>query len=400
MGTRSSPDQQIGLLNLPVLGTSLFLLLILGGCEGPKTQGGPAPQAIPEVGVVEIKPRDVTLSTELPGRTAPYLVAEVRPQVSGIIQERLFTEGGAIEAGQLLYQIDPAPHQAARDSAQAALARDQASLETAQLKATRYQKLLKTRAVSQEDYDDATAALAEAKAVVAVSQAALRAAEINLAYTRVTSPISGRIGRSSVTAGALVTANQADALAQVNQLDPIYVDLTQSSLQLLKLKRALASGEVQRAEGEEPSVELILEDGSRFAHKGRLQFSEVTVSQSTGTVTLRAVVPNPEGDLLPGMYVRALVQEGVKPQAILAPQRGVEHDAKGEATALVLGKDDTVEQRLLKVDRSLGNQWLITSGLEAGDRLIVDGLQKVRPGAKARAVTLDVASDDGAIARN
>ncbi len=314
----------------------------------------------------------------------------MRPQVSGIVQKRLFTEGGQLEAGQLLYRIDPATYEAAHDSAEAALARDQASLHTAKLKANRYQKLLATKAVSQEQYDDAIAALAEARAIVAVSQAALHAAKINLDYTRVTSPISGRIGRSSVTAGALVTANQPTALATVQQLDPIYVDLTQSSAQLLRLMRALASGELERADGAKADVELILGDGSRFAHPGQLQFSEVTVAQSTGTVTLRAVFPNPDGELLPGMYVRALIQEGIKRQAILAPQQGVTQDPKGRATALVLGDGDTVEQRELKVDRSLGNQWLVSAGLKAGDRLIIEGIQKVRHGAKARAVTVKV----------
>lgn len=388
MGEMGSTTSRCGDYRAVLLAATACLVLV--GCGASTSQNAPAVPPVPEVGVVEISPRDVTLTTELPGRTSPYLIAEVRPQVSGIVQKRLFTEGGQLEAGQLLYRIDPATYEAAHDSAEAALARDQASLHTAKLKANRYQKLLATKAVSQEQYDDAIAALAEARAIVAVSQAALHAAKINLDYTRVTSPISGRIGRSSVTAGALVTANQPTALATVQQLDPIYVDLTQSSAQLLRLMRALASGELERADGAKADVELILGDGSRFAHPGQLQFSEVTVAQSTGTVTLRAVFPNPDGELLPGMYVRALIQEGIKRQAILAPQQGVTQDPKGRATALVLGDGDTVEQRELKVDRSLGNQWLVSAGLKAGDRLIVEGIQKVRHGAKARAVTVKV----------
>ena len=374
----------------------LAVLLIAGaslgfdGCGPSNGQNAPAAQTVPEVGVVEISPRDMTLTTELPGRTAPYLIAEVRPQVGGIIQERLFTEGGQIEADQLLYQIDPATYESSHASAKAALARDQASLHTAQLKADRYKKLLTTKAVSQEQYDDAMAALAEARAIVAVSQAALQAAKINLDYTRVTSPIGGRVGRSAVTVGALVTANQPTALATVQQLDPIYVDLTQSSAQLLRLRRALASGELQRTDEAKADVALILGDGTQYAHRGKLQFCEVTVAQSTGTVTLRAVFPNPNGELLPGMYVRARIREGIKRQAIFAPQQGVTRDPRGHATALVLGGGGTVEQRELQVDRSLGSQWLVSTGLKVGDRLIVEGIQNVRPGAKARAVTVKV----------
>ncbi len=398
MGEMGSTTSRCGDYLAVLLAATASLALV--GCGASTSQNGPAAAPVSEVGVVEISPRDVTLTTELPGRTEPYLIAEVRPQVNGIIQKRLFTEGGQIEAGQLLYRIDPATYEAAHDSAEAAVARDQASLHTAQLKANRYQKLLATKAVSQEQYDDAIAALAEARAIVAVSQAALHAAKINLDYTRLTSPISGRIGRSSVTAGALVTANQPTVLATVQQIDPIYVDLTQSSAQLLRLMRALASGELERADGAKADVELTLGDGSRFAHLGQLQFSEVTVAQSTGTVTLRAVFPNPDGELLPGMYVRALIQEGIKRQAILVPQQGVTQDPKGRATALVLGDGDTVEQRELKIDRSLGNQWLVSAGLKAGDRLIVEGIQKVRPGAQARAVTVKVPTSAGVVAGN
>lgn len=319
--------------------------LLLSGCDAPQAVSKPMSAPPPEVGIQVLAPHAVTITTELSGRTSPYLIAEVRPQVSGIIQRRLFTEGGQIQAGQLLYRIDPASYQAAVESAKAALARDEASLTTAQLKVKRYQKLLQTKSVSREAYDDAVAVQAEARAVVAVSRAALKASEINLGYTEVRSPIAGRIGRSAVTAGALVTANQVNALATVQQLDPIYVDVNQSSAQLLRLKKALASGRLARADGLEASVELVLEDGSRYAHAGRMQFSEVTVSESTGTVTLRAVFPNPDGVLLPGMFVRAQVQEGIRQQAILAPQQAVSYDAKGRATALVLDPDGKVEQR-------------------------------------------------------
>ncbi|MFD2113228.1 efflux RND transporter periplasmic adaptor subunit [Thiorhodococcus fuscus] len=348
---------------------------------GPGGPGGPA-----EVGVVRIEAHPAVLTTELPGRTTPYQIAEVRPQVGGIIQARRFKEGGQIEAGEVLYQIDPAVYQATYDSAKASLARSQATLARARLKADRYANLLKANAVSQEDYDDAGAALKEAIASVAVDQAELVSARINLDYTRVTSPIAGRIGRSAVTQGALVTAYQDLALATVQQLDPIYVDLTQSSAQLLRLRRALEDGDLQRTDGKQPKVTLILEDGSAYPLPGRLEFSEVTVDQGTGAVTMRATFPNPDNLLLPGMFVRATVEEGVRPDAILAPQQGVQRDRRGEPFALVLSEDGTVEQRKLETNRAMGDRWLIDSGLKPGDRLIVDGIQMVRPGAKATAV--------------
>lgn len=375
--------------------------LVLSGCNNAGSTVDPAQSAAmqPEVGVVEIKPRTVTLDTELAGRTAAYLIAEVRPQVGGIVLERLFEEGSEVKAGQVLYRIDPATYQAAYDLAKATLARDEAALTTARLKAGRYEELVKIKAVSQEDYDDAAAALKQAQATVAIDKAAVETARIELAYTRVTAPIDGRIGRSTVTQGALVTADQTTALATIQQLDPIYVDVTQSSTDLLHLKRALASGRLQRADQLEANVELMLEDGTRYGPRGRLQFSEVSVDERTGTVTLRAVFPNPEQELLPGMYVRAMLTEGVRQQAILAPQQAVTRDPQGKATALVLNPQDKVEPRNLTVERALGNQWLITDGLQAGDRLIVDGLQKVRPGAQARAVELHVADGGDATAQ-
>jgi len=366
----------------------LAVTLIVVGCDRPPSQGPGAggPMAAPEVGYVTVSAGAETLTTELPGRTTPYRIAEIRPQVGGIIQERAFQEGAQIAAGQLLYRIDPAQYQAAYDNAEAVLARSRATLERAKLKAQRYANLAKSKSVSQEDYDDAEAALKEAMGDVAANDAALEKARINLAFTRVTSPIAGRVGRSAVTQGALVTANQELALATVQQLDPIYVDLTQSNAQLLRLRRALDDGHLQRAKNEQPKVTLVLEDGSRYALPGRLEFSEVTVDRSTGAVTLRASFPNPDSVLLPGMFVRALVEEGVRPDAVLVPQKGVQLNRQGQPTALVLAADGTVEQRVLTIDRNMGNRWLVDGGLKPGDRLIVEGLQKVRPGDKARGV--------------
>ncbi len=351
------------------------------------SQAQPPAAAPPQVGVITLATADAVLTTELPGRTAPTLIAEVRPRVNGIIEERLFSEGSVVERGQVLYRLDAALYQAAYNSAQAAQARDEAALSTAKLKADRYKSLASSKAISQEALDDAQSALAEARAVVEVSRAALKTAEIHQEYTRITAPIGGRIGRSEVTVGALVTANQEQALATIQQLDPMYVDLSQSSAQLLRLKHALASGELVRNEAE-VKVELILEDGRRYAHPGVLQFADSTVDAATGTVTVRAQFPNPEQELLPGMYVRAIVQEGMRQNALLVPQKAVSRTAQGQATALVLNAEDIVEQRTIQADRAVGNQWLVTSGLQAGERLIVDGLQKLKPGGKAVVVEM------------
>ncbi|SDW10310.1 efflux RND transporter periplasmic adaptor subunit [Thiocapsa roseopersicina] len=365
------------------------LVLLLAGCnQTPGSGAAPAAPPPPEVGTITIVARPTTLTTELPGRTVPYRIAEVRPRVSGLIQDRLFTEGGEISAGQVLYQIDPAVYQAAYDSAEAALARSQATLDRARLKADRYALLAKSKAVSQEDNDDTQAALKEAVASVAVDQAALERAQIDLAYSRVESPIAGRIGRSTVTQGALVTANQAEALATVQQIDPIYVDLTQSSTQLLKLRRALADGRLEKPDGEQAKVTLILEDGRIHPHAGRLESSEVTVDQGTGTVTLRATIPNPEQELLPGMFVRARVEEGIRSDAILVPQQGVQHDRRGNPIALVVNDEGKVEERKIETTRTIGDQWLVDAGLEPGDRVIVEGSQKARPGAQVRVMDL------------
>ncbi len=360
-------------------------MIAVAGCETSESNATAASAAPPKVGVLEVQARDVLLDTEVAGRTVAHLIAEVRPQVGGIVRERLFEEGSEVEAGQVLYEIDPATYQATVDSARAVLARDEAKAEIAALKLRRYSGLHEKKAVSDEDYDEVRAELKQARATVAMDQAALAAAEIDLAYTRVAAPIAGRVGRSAVTPGALVTANQATALATVYQLDPIYVDVTQSSVEMLRLKRSLSSG-LLKAAGEDASVELILEDGSRYTHRGRLQFSEVSVDQQTGTVTLRAVFPNPEQELLPGMYVRAVLHEGTREHAVLVPQRAVTRDASGTASALILNADDKVEARELSIARAVGNDWLVDSGLNAGDRLIIDGVQKIRAGATAEAV--------------
>ncbi|GAA5786242.1 MexX family efflux pump subunit [Chitiniphilus shinanonensis] len=357
----------------------------LAGCGKSQPQGAQgAPQAV-EVGVIKVGLQAVTLDTVLPGRTSPYQIAEVRPQVGGILQQRLFEEGADVKAGQVLYQIDPATYQAEFESAKAALAKADANVLTARNRASRYDDLVTINAVSKQDHDDATATLKQVEADVAGAKAALETARINLAYTRVTSPISGRIGRSSVTPGALLTANQAQAMATVQQLDPIYVDVTQSSTELMRLRRDLESGRLKQAGGK-ARVRLLLEDGSAYAQEGRLEFSEVTVDQSTGNVTLRAVFPNPKQRLLPGMYVRAVLEEGVNEAAMLVPQQGVTRDARGGAVAMVVNAEGKVEARPLKTERTVGDQWLVSDGLKPGDQVIVEGVEKVRPGAPARAV--------------
>jgi membrane fusion protein (multidrug efflux system) len=346
----------------------------------------------PEVGIVTIQPQRVALAGELSGRTVPYLIAEVRPQVSGIIQKRIFTEGSDVKAGQLLYQIDPASYQAAFASANAARARAEATLGSVRLKAGRYQDLVKIKAVSQQDNDDAQAGLKQAEADVDTAKAAVETARINLAYTKVTAPISGRIGRSTVTDGALVTGNQPVALATIQQLSPMYVDVTQSSSELLKLKQNLASGLMKKDSGTaQARVKLLLEDGSAYPLPGSLKFSEVTVDQGTGSITLRATFPNPKQVLLPGMFVRALVEEGVNEQAILVPQRGVTRNPKGEALVMVVGAEEKVEPRPVTVVRTVGDNWLVSSGLKTGDRVIVEGLQRARPGTPVKAVPFGTA---------
>lgn len=328
-----------------------------------------------------VTPQKVELTTELPGRTYAFLIAEIRPQVNGLIQKRLFTEGADVKAGDVLYQIDPAPFQAALNTAEAALNRSQASLPSIRARVERYKGLLDDRAVSRQDYDDATSALNQGEADIQYWKAAAETARINLGYTRVTAPISGRIGRSSVTDGALVTAYQPVALATIQQLDPIYVDVPQSTAEMLRLNRRLQDGRLNRDGTNQNRVKLILEDGTTYAQEGTLQFRDVTVDPTTGSSILRIVVPNPEKVLLPGMFVRAVVKEGVHDQAILIPQQAVSRDLKGNPVTLLVGADDKVQARMLTLDRALGNQWLVSSGLAVGDQIIIEGMQKVRPGA-------------------
>ncbi|CAM3754313.1 MULTISPECIES: efflux RND transporter periplasmic adaptor subunit [Pseudoalteromonas] len=370
--------------------TALASVVALSGCDQSPQVSQQAKQAIP-VGVITLKSQPLTLTKELPGRVTASQVAEIRPQVNGIIQSRLFTQGAEVKKGQALYQIDPSTFEAQVATSKAAITKAQASIANAKAKSERYDELLKIKAVSQQDFDEADASYKGAQADLLTAQAQLKTAQINLEYSKVKSPISGQIGKSNVTAGALVSANQATALATVTQLDPIYVDLTQSSSELTRLKKAIANGELNKDLAIHSAVELKMEDGSVYQHKGTLQFSEVTVDPSTGSVTLRAEFPNPEKLLLPGMYVRAVIVEGVKANAILAPQRGISRNTKGEPTAMVVSKDNTVEPRVLKTDRTVGANWLITDGLNDGDKLIVEGLQKIAPGAPVNAVPAETA---------
>lgn len=357
--------------------------LLLAACGG-QHQGGRPP---PTVGVITIQPQAVTLTTELPGRTSPYEIADVRPQVGGIIQARLFTEGSIVKAGQVLYQIEPAPFQAAYDQARGQLANAEANLTDTKLKADRLTGLVKLNSAARQDADDAEAAYKQALATVQQDKAAVEAARINLGWTKITAPISGKIGISTVTKGALVTASQTTALDTIQRLDPIYVDVTQSAAQVLALRRQLAQGGLRP--GASAEVRLTLDDGSQYPLAGQLQFTDITVDPTTDAVTLRAVVPNPSGLLLPGMFLRATVIEGVNPAGVLAPQQGVTRDQKGDATALVLSPQGVVELRHLTVGQTVGSKWLVTSGLAAGDRLIVEGAQSAQPGQKARAMPAD-----------
>ena len=356
---------------------SAVLALALAACGGGQ-QGGEAPR--PEVTVATLEARPVTITRELPGRTSAWLVAEVRPQVSGIVARRLFAEGGLVEAGEPLYQIDDASYRATANSARAQLRRAEATLVAAKLTARRTAELVEVDAVSRQDNDNAIAALGQAEADVGAARAALDAANVTLGHARITSPISGRIGKSSVTQGALVTANQAAALATVQQLDPIHVDLTQSSTELLELRRSLADGRLQSTEG--MPVTILLEDGSEFAHAGSLKFSEVAVDPGTGSYSLRVEVPNPDQVLMPGMYVRAKLGAGVRRDALLVPQQGLARDPKGNTSALVVNAEGVVEQRPVVVSQTIGDQWLVESGLAAGDRVVVEGLQKIAPGVE------------------
>ncbi|MDM4208683.1 multidrug efflux RND transporter periplasmic adaptor subunit AcrA [Klebsiella spallanzanii] len=363
--------------------------LALTGCDDKPAQQGA--QQMPEVGIVTLKSAPLQITTELPGRTSAYRVAEVRPQVSGIILKRNFTEGSDIQAGVSLYQIDPATYQATYESAKGDLAKAQAAANMDQLTVKRYQKLLGTKYISQQDYDTAVATAQQSNAAVVAAKAAVETARINLAYTKVTSPISGRIGKSTVTEGALVQNGQTTALATVQQLDPIYVDVTQSSNDFLRLKQELANGKLQQENGK-AKVELVTNDGLKYPQGGTLEFSDVTVDQTTGSITLRAIFPNPDHTLLPGMFVRARLEEGVNPDAMLVPQQGVTRTPRGDASVMLVGEGDKVEVRQITATQAIGDKWLVTEGLKTGDRVIVTGLQKIRPGVQVK--TQEVVSDD------
>jgi membrane fusion protein, multidrug efflux system len=385
--------------------------LMLSGC---RSQTVPPAAGPPEVAVVTIQPEPVVLTTELPGRISAYLVAEIRPQVSGLLQKRLFEEGANVRQGDLLYQIDPTPYQAAYDQAKAALATAEANVATAEAnvvmaeanlpairsRAERLKGLVAIHAVGQQDYDDANAALRQAEAnllvrktavdvnrtAVEVNRAAMESARINLSYTPVRAPISGRIGKSTITVGAMVTAYQPVPLAVIQQLDPIYVDVTQASADLLRLRRSVESGNLKHDGVSQRKVGLLLEDGTTYSLKGTLQFRDVTVDPTTGSVTLRLVFSNPKQVLLPGMFVRAIVEEGMNEQALFVPQQGVSRDPKGNPIALVVDENNKIALRALELDRAMGDRWLVTKGLGPGDRVIVEGSERLRPGTSVRAV--------------
>jgi membrane fusion protein (multidrug efflux system) len=362
--------------------TGLAAAMLLSAC-GADNQGPPPPL---EVSVVTLRPRAVQITDQLPGRTTAFKVAEVRPQVTGIVQKRHFAEGTEVKAGEQLFQIDSGSYRAALSSAQAALARAEAQAVTAKLLAERYEPLIAANAVSKQENDEAIAARARADADVASARAAVDAARINLVYTQVLSPINGRIGRTLVTEGALVTSGQEAPLATIQQLDPIYVDIAQSSTEMLRLQRQLANGELVKDANNQPEVSLTLEDGSVYPERGRLKVSEASVDPSTGSVVLRAVFPNPRRELLPGMFVRAQLAQGTRAAALMVPQRGVSHNPRGEATVLIVDPEDKVAERVVTADRAINGEWLITAGLAAGDRVIVDGLQKAKPGSPVKAV--------------
>ncbi|MEM5434957.1 efflux RND transporter periplasmic adaptor subunit [Paraburkholderia diazotrophica] len=363
--------------------TAATAAVMLAAC-GQK-QSAPPPQT-PEVGVVTVQPQSVPVVTELPGRTSAFLVAQVRARVDGIVLRREFTEGTQVKAGQRLYKIDPAPFIASLNNAKASLAKAQANLASTTAQANRYKVLVAANAVSKQDYDNAVAAEGQAAADVAAGKAAVDTAQINLGYTDVVSPVTGQVGISQVTPGAYVQASQATLMSTVQQLDPVYVDVTQSSLAGLKLRREIQQGRLKTSGPNAAKVELILEDGRVYSEKGKLQFTDVTVDQTTGSVTIRAIFPNKDHVLLPGMFVRARIEEGMNDNALLVPQVGVTHDQKGQPTALVLDKDDKVQLRVLQTSATYGQYWVVDSGLNAGDRVIVQGTDKVRPGAQAKGV--------------
>ncbi|RJX75312.1 efflux RND transporter periplasmic adaptor subunit [Vibrio sinensis] len=362
------------------LATAIAATLWLSGCDmSSHAAQNEQPSAAVPVNIIELASQSQAITMELPGRSRAYMEAEVRPQVNGIVLARSFVEGGIVEQGQSLYQIDDSTYKALLISSKAELKRAEAALASTSATAKRFRELLKTKAISQQDFDQAEAAYLEAQASVAVAKAAINSAEINLEYTKVQAPISGRIGKSTVTPGALVTANQPQALAKISQLDPINIDIAQSSTQMLRLKQRIASGQLNQPESTQ--VKLILEDGSVYQHDGVLQFAEVTVDESTGAVSLRAEFPNPDGILLPGMFVRTIVTVGTDPTAILVPQKAVTRNPRGEGVAMVVNAENKVESRIVETAEAINNQWLVTKGLQSGDKVVVEGLQKIRPGA-------------------
>lgn len=370
---------------VPTLLCTALLGVVTAGCSGSKAGAPPAAPPPPEVGVLVIAPKAVGLAVELPGRTSPYRVAEVRPQVGGILQKRLFTEGSDVAAGTPLYQIDPATFRATLSGARAQLASAEAQAANARVISERAEKLFAQKLISQQDHDNAMTARRRTEADVGIAKAAVENAELNLAYTTVRAPIAGSISRSKVTEGALLKALQDEAITTVQQLDPIYVDLTQSSAELLKLQRDVAAGRL-KATGAQPRVTLTLEDGSTYSQPGTLQFAETVVDRGTGSVLMRAMFPNPKRELLPGMYVRAKVVQGTAEQALLVPQGGVTRNAKGEAVVLIVDGSGTVADKVIRTGRVVDNQWLVMDGLKGGESVIVEGLQKAKPGMKVRAV--------------
>ena len=373
---------------------SSFLLaaLLAAGCSSGESESQAGAQPAPKVGVVTLETRSVELLTELPGRTDAYRVAEVRPQVQGIIIERAFTEGASVEAGDLLYRIDPKPYRARYNQARAQLAQARATVSATARRAKRFKSLLDDNAVSAQEYDDVRSQLAQQRAAVNAAQAEVEAARVDLDYTSIAAPIDGQIGRSFVTEGALVSTNQAQMLAQVTQLDPVYVDISRSARALLELRRALAAGDLEQTDGGKAKVTLLMEDGREYEHTGTLEFTDVTVDPGTGSVVLRAVVPNPDHVLMPGMFVRARLSEGRKPDALLVPQQGVTRDRDGDAVAMVVGENSKAKRHKLKIDRAIGSYWLVTDGLSAGDRLIVTGTQGVQPDTKVRTEPADISN--------
>ena len=368
-------------LSLCVVLSLLSMCYFSIGCDRKPVQ---PPPMVPEVTIMPVSFQKITLTTELPGRTSAFRMAEIRPQVNGLVLKRLFTEGQDVKAGDILYQIDPAPYQTALDNAKAALGRAEANLPAAKLRVQRFAELLPDKAVSQQDYDDASASLGQVQADVAYFKASVAAAQINLGYTAVKAPITGRIGKSNITEGAIVTAYQPLALASIQQLDPIFVDVSQSTAELLRLKNRLADGRLKQNGSNLRKVQLILEDNSIGSTEGTLQFRDVTVDATTGSVMLRISFPNPDLSLLPGMFVRALVKEGVKEDAMLIPQQSVVRDPKGNPMAMVVNADSKVAPAMLTVDRAIEDKWLISSGLKPGDRIVVEGIQKARPGTTVR----------------